>query len=101
MHKKFEIDGTKIEDGCQSWRKLVTHNSKSNLPLDTNKQCVNKLFLKNLTYANKRFCWQLTVDCIIGIILTLDALITMRKYHKKPKRTVKMINDEWNYELNL
>ena len=62
------LDHTNIKSGCQSGRKLVTHNSMSNLPLDTNKQCVNKLFLKNLTYANKRFCWQLTVDCIIGII---------------------------------
>ena len=33
MHKKFEINRTKIKGGCQSRRKVVTHNSKSDLPL--------------------------------------------------------------------
>ena len=33
MHKKFEIIQTKIKGGCQSGRKVVTHNSKSDLPL--------------------------------------------------------------------
>ena len=33
MHKKFEINWTKIKAGCQSGRKVVTHNSKSDLPL--------------------------------------------------------------------
>ena len=33
MHNKFEINRTKITGGCQSGRKLVTHNSKSDLPL--------------------------------------------------------------------
>ena len=36
MHKKFEINRTKIKGrlaGCQSGRKLVTHDSKSDLPL--------------------------------------------------------------------
>ena len=28
MHKKFEINQTKINGGCQSGRKVVTHNSK-------------------------------------------------------------------------
>ena len=35
MHKKFEINRTKIKGGCQSGRKVVTHNSKSDLPLYT------------------------------------------------------------------
>ena len=34
MHKKFEINQTKIKGGCQSGRKVVPHNSKSDLPLD-------------------------------------------------------------------
>ena len=34
MQKKFEINLTKIKGGCQSGRKVVTHNSKSDLPLD-------------------------------------------------------------------
>ena len=33
MHKKFEINRTKIKGGSQSGRKVVTHNSKSDLPL--------------------------------------------------------------------
>ena len=33
MHKKFEINQTKIKGGCQSRSKVVTHNSKSDLPL--------------------------------------------------------------------
>ena len=33
MHKKFDVNRTKIKDGCQSGRKVVTHNSKSDLPL--------------------------------------------------------------------
>ena len=33
MHKKFEINQTKIKGGCQSGRKVVTHNSKSDMPL--------------------------------------------------------------------
>ena len=32
MHKKFEINLTKIKGSCQSGRKMVTHNSKSDLP---------------------------------------------------------------------
>ena len=33
MQKKFEINLTNIKGGCQSVRKVVTHNSKSDLPL--------------------------------------------------------------------
>ena len=33
MHKKFEINRTMINGGSQSGRKVVTHNSKSDLPL--------------------------------------------------------------------
>ena len=33
MHKKFEINWTKIKGGCQSGIKVVTHNSKSDSPL--------------------------------------------------------------------
>ena len=34
MHKKFEVNRTKIKGGCQSERKVVTHDSKRDLPLD-------------------------------------------------------------------
>ena len=32
-HKKFEINWIKIKGSCHSGRKVVTHDSKSNLPL--------------------------------------------------------------------
>ena len=32
MHK-FEINRTNVKGGCESGRKVVTHNSKSDLPL--------------------------------------------------------------------
>ena len=37
MHKKFEINRTKIKGGCQSGRKVVPNDSKSDLPLAYNK----------------------------------------------------------------
>ena len=37
MHKKFEINRTKIKGGCQSGRNVVTHDSKNELPLYDNK----------------------------------------------------------------
>ena len=33
MHKKFEINGTKIQGGCLLGNKLVTHNSRLDLLL--------------------------------------------------------------------
>ena len=33
MYKNFMINRTKIKCGCQSGRKVVTHNSKSDLSL--------------------------------------------------------------------
>ena len=33
MHKKFEINRTKIKGGCQLGRKVAPHDSKSDLPL--------------------------------------------------------------------
>ena len=34
MLKKFEINRTKIKGSCQSGRKVITHDSKSDLPLE-------------------------------------------------------------------
>ena len=36
MHKKFEMNLTKIKGGYQPGIKVVTHNSKSDLPLSGN-----------------------------------------------------------------
>ena len=44
MQKKFEINRTKIKGGCQLGRKVVTHNSKIDLPLCT----VESAFLRPL-----------------------------------------------------
>ena len=33
MHKKFEINAIKFKGSCQSGRKMVAHNSMSDLPL--------------------------------------------------------------------
>ena len=35
MQKKFKLNRAKIKDGCQSGRKVVAHDSKSDLPLVT------------------------------------------------------------------
>ena len=37
MYKKFKINQRKIKGGCQQGRKVVTHNSKSDLPLGIQK----------------------------------------------------------------
>ena len=33
MHEKFEVNQAKIKGGCQSGKKVATHNSKSDFPL--------------------------------------------------------------------
>ena len=45
MHKKFEINQTKIKGSCQSGRKVVPQDSKSALPLVKGKQAINKVDL--------------------------------------------------------
>ena len=51
MHKKFEIDRTKIKGGCQSARKVVTHDSKRDLPLVClkRKKDMSNLDIKSVT----------------------------------------------------
>ena len=49
MHKKFEINQTNIKGGCQSGRKVVTHNSKSDLPLAILLEHMHKKFEINRT----------------------------------------------------
>ena len=45
MHKKFEINRTKIKGGCQSGRKVVTYNSESDLPLHNCKWYIEKKWI--------------------------------------------------------
>ena len=50
MHKKFETNQSKIKGGCQSGRKVVNHNSKSDLPLAL-EPCFKKCSLRRVTLS--------------------------------------------------
>ena len=63
MHKKFVIDWTKIKGGCQSGRKVVTHNSKSDLPLVK--------FIKTASVAQAQNC---ILHSIAGIASTYSTI---------------------------
>ena len=66
----FEINWTKIKGGCQSGRKVVTHNSKSNLPL------VGICFVKGLI---KTWCFKIQVrhnTFIMKIVFKMILLIS-------------------------
>ena len=55
MHKKFEITWTKIKGGCQSGRKVVTHDSKSDFPLAVScKNAVNPTSFSYRTVPYKK-----------------------------------------------
>ena len=62
MHKKFEINRTKVKGGCQSGRKVTTHDSKSDLPL------INKLF------------YELFLDCLLTFKNFLCIFILLSTY---------------------
>ena len=59
MHKKFQINRTKIEGGCQSDRKVVTNNSKSDFPVENmhKKFEVNRTNIKSCTKAEHQDSW--------------------------------------------
>ena len=50
MQKKFEKNRTKIKGGCQSGRKVVPHNSKSDLPLVERRELSQKTVLSSRSY---------------------------------------------------
>ena len=77
MHKKFEINHTKIKSSCQSGRKKVTHNSKSDLPL----------ILKIIMYTVKNGC------IVLKFSKTILKCILARTILGLPPRGLK-INDE-------
>ena len=54
MHKKFEINQTKIKGSCLSGRKVVTDDSKSDLPLVRDWFLIQneKLSFLNMHYNN-------------------------------------------------
>ena len=56
MHNKFEINQTKSKGGCQSGRKVVPQDSKSDLPLLIpifELKIIRQLFAYILSYINK------------------------------------------------
>ena len=75
MQKKFEINWTKIKGGCQSGRKVVTHNCKSDFSLEERKIEYHKVF------GNLNFC---KVEIIfVGIVsLTRHTKELSRHTHK-------------------
>ena len=53
MHKKFELNQTKIKGSCQLGRKVATHNSKSDLPLaDCRQLWLTSSIMKQSTQGN-------------------------------------------------
>ena len=55
MHKKFEINRTKIKVGCQSEGKVVPHNSKSDMPLAGERRAVGVFALTISWQKNNLF----------------------------------------------
>ena len=54
MQKKFEINQKKVKVGCLSGRKVVIHNSKSDLPLAILLEHMHKRFELNQTKIKGR-----------------------------------------------
>ena len=75
MHEKFEINRTKNKGGCQLVRKVVTHNSKSDLPL---------VIIVSLTFVS-RFFHQLDENGPMSdrTILKVEAEIPIRYQDQK------------------
>ena len=73
MHKKFEVNWTKIKGSCQLGRKVVTQDFKSDLPLATlakkaitDQTCLNenKIYKERSHVSKGKFtellpCWSL------------------------------------------
>ena len=56
MHKKFEVNWTKIKGCCQSGRKVITHDSKSDLPLALSASEKNTHMHEVVFYATRIQC---------------------------------------------
>ena len=55
MPKKFEKNRIKIKGGCQSGIKVVTHDSKSDLPLPLWKTCLKRQKFQNCSIHGVEF----------------------------------------------
>ena len=76
MHKKFEIKRTKIKGSCQSGSKVVTHNSKSDLPLASSKTSTQ------LTEQTDIFCSSWRGMCV-PIYKNLQLPRTTKRWQKE------------------
>ena len=70
MCKKFEINRTKIKGGCQSGSKVVTHNSKSDLPLVPN--TIQRLILKRISMIFKEFANKAYLVCDWSVLSAIS-----------------------------
>ena len=81
MHKKFEINRTKIKGGCQSGRKVVTHNSKSDLPPDETTISVGNR-CHELVDCNQSIEWQCFIFIPRGLLLVFLKLFQVAIYNQ-------------------
>ena len=75
MHKKFEIKWTKIKGSCQSGRNVVTHNSKSDLPVVKNlgSKVQVMAFLLNVIYP-RTLSLLITMAFILNLMKNISHL---------------------------
>ena len=83
MHKKFEINQTKIKGGCQSGRKVLPNDSKSDLPLETSK--------KN---PREHHAVQSSVHCLVQEIV---ANILLIRIELKQRKLLLVFSCTWSY----
>ena len=87
MHKKFEINQTKIKGGCQSGRKVVTHDSKSDLPLPTRKRQSVKTISICINFITSSFVESYTAHSSINFGLS-KLLLRRDTYHIVLKKAI-------------
>ena len=74
MGKKFEVNRTKIKGGFQSGRKVVIHNSKSDLPL------VLKIIYRTCAIINRGYYF-FSLFCDVGFSLMFGGIpLKLRGY---------------------
>ena len=91
MYKKFEIDRTKFKGGCQSGRKVVLYDSKSDLPLRMDKKIPQLWEIFFSTTNSTLHCATLVVNVINGrvpahLVVLWCSLLYMCIQHSVSKR---------------
>ena len=82
MHKKCELNQTKIKGCCQSGRKVVPHDSKSDLPLGVKRNTLNRFSFGHESSLIKIYSFD-------GYCLCMTII------YKKTMFTVKGVKTEW------